>query len=253
MSILNYKSLCRVIVFCVATAVLTEVVSASESFDTLKGFVESIWGKVIIYAALLVATAVFFYIKLQAKFSEARAANDLRFMAKHSAIFEWGHVKARVGDCFYRYHAPWRVGDLDKENVWMADSYWRDFKKLFLDRIEKEGLVNVCNIKTIKEIKPLLFIHRNVGGKDERSKLVVCISAKLRNYLSALATGNLVEGSKEYHDTKTIWSFEVVNGNWVITNIEDMSVSSEYLKLVSDLPKIEDTLLKPVKIMTAAE
>ncbi len=253
MSILNNNSLCRVIVFCVATLGLMEVASASGNFETLQGFVQSIWGKVVIYVALLAATAAFFFIKLQAKFSEARAANDLRFMAKHSSIFEWGHVKARVGDCFYRYHAPWRAGELDETNVWMSESYWRDFKQLFLDRIEKEGLVNVCNIKTIKEIKPLLFIHRNVGGKDERSKLVVCVSAKLRNYLSALATGELVEGSKEYHDTKTIWSFEVVNGNWVITNIEDMSASSGYLKLVSGLPKIEETLLKPVKVMTAAE
>lgn len=252
MNSFNNRYVCRVIVFSLVVFAFSEAAYAAE-LNPLQEFVRSIWGKVVVYIAIVFLTAAVLYLKLRQKMAEAKAVKDLRFMAKHSPVFEWGNIRKRVTDCFYRYHAPWRTGDEETSGAWMSETYWRDFKSLFLDRVEQEGLVIVSNIKTVSEIKPLYFAHHNVGGKDEKSKLVVCVTAKLRNYLSDLATGTLVEGQKEYKETKTIWSFEISNGQWVISNIEDFSATEVHLKNVADLPNIEETLLKPVKVMTATQ
>ena len=139
MSNSNNNILGRVLVFCVATFALAETATASESIDSLKEFVQSIWGRVVIYVAILVVMTGLLYVKLRMKFAEDRAVTDLKFMSRHASIFEWGHVKSRISDCFYRFHSPWRIGDNDETNIWMSDTYWRDFKTLFLERIEKDG------------------------------------------------------------------------------------------------------------------
>jgi hypothetical protein len=59
------------------------------------------------------------------------------------------------------------------------------------DLFPQEGLVNVCNVKKITNIKPLLFVHRNQGEEHENS---------------------LVVGSKKCKEVETTWSFTLKNG-----------------------------------------
>ena len=129
----------------------------------------------------------------------------------------------------------------------MTDWYWQNQQLAHLDRWKKEGLVNVCDVKNITKIKPLLFVHRNQGEAHEDSMVVISIQARMNDYLQDRATGKVVEGSKRYKEVETVWSFTLENGAWKVSDIEEDTMSTAYAKMVKELPKIETTVLSDLR------
>jgi|GEM_PF-3657415 len=78
----------------------------------------------------------------------------------------------------------------------MTDWYWQNQQLVYLEKWQREGLVNICDVKNINHIKPLLFVHRNQGAEHEDSMVVLSIKAKMQDYLQEQATGKVIEGSK---------------------------------------------------------
>ena len=208
---------------------------------------ETFWGR----GALGVLTIVFLplvaYVLLVEKFSERRARKDLRFMAGHSSLFEWLKLQERAKDCFFRVHSGWDKEDLSGVSDWMTDWYWQNQQLVHLDRWREEGLVNICDVKNITRIKPLLFVHRNQGDEHEDSMVVISIEARMKDYLQDRTTGKVVEGSKRDKEVETIWSFTLEDGVWKVSNIEEDSMSTVYAKMVRELPGIETTVVSDLR------
>jgi hypothetical protein len=124
----------------------------------------------------------------------------------------------------------------------MTPWYWQNQQLAHLDRWEAEGLRNVCKVRRVRNMRPLLFAHRNDGAEHEGSVLVVAIEAHMQDYLEERASGKVVEGSKSWKDVETLWTFTLLGGRWVVSAIEEGSLSLSYADLARQLPPIEATL-----------
>jgi hypothetical protein len=172
-------------------------------------------------------------------------------MAQHDPNFEWLRAKARILDCFYWIHSAWKDEDVSKACEYMTDWYWQNRQLVHLDRWHREGLRNVCAVKKIQAICPLLFIHRNDDNAHEGSLLVVSISANMQDYLVCRETDKLVEGERKFKDHETIWTFNLVEGQWRVSNIEAAGCVFDYIIQAKTVPRIEETVTcpaNPIKI-----
>lgn len=231
-----------VFIIVVCLVVVAEPALAGPGGKIAKAMYQTFWGKVVLFGLVVFFMPLIIYTLIKEKIAERRARKDLRYMTQFSALFEWLKIKERVTDCFYRVHAAWSKEDVSQAADWMTDWYWQNQQVVHLDRWEREGLINICEVKRINNIKPLLFAHRNDGGSHEDSMLVMSITAHMKDYLQDRSNGKVVEGSKTWQDVETIWTFTLRNGKWVVSNIEEDTMSMVYAKMVADLPNIEDTL-----------
>ena len=204
---------------------------------------ETFWGRVVLGILTIVFLPYITYVVVREKLSERRARKDLRFMANYNSLFEWLKIQERAKDCFYRVHSGWQKEDLSEVSNWMTDWYWQNQQLAHLDRWKREGLVNICDVKKITKIKPLLFVHRNQSEEHEDSMVVISIEANMKDYLQNRNTGKLAEGSKRYKSVETIWTFTLANSVWKVSDIEEDSMSLEYAKLVNELPQIETSVV----------
>jgi hypothetical protein len=125
----------------------------------------------------------------------------------------------------------------------MTDWYWQNQQIVFLDRWERDGLVNICEVDKINYIKPILFSFRGVDNRSgEGSELAVLIEARMKDYLERKSDGKLVEGSRKKKDVERVWSFTLENDKWVVSNIDEGSNSLEYIEMMKTVPKIEEAL-----------
>ncbi len=208
---------------------------------------ETFWGRAILAVLTILFLPLIAYVFLREKLSERRARRDLRFMAGYSPLFELLKIQERAKDCFFRVHSGWKEENLSGVSAWMTDWYWQNQQLAHLDRWKKEGLINICDVKKVTNIKPLLFVHRNQGEEHEDSMVVISIDANMKDYLQDRNTGTVVEGSKRYKEVETVWSFTLENGVWKVSDIEEASMSLAYAKMVTDLPKIESTVISDLR------
>ncbi len=211
---------------------------ASAAFGTF-------WGRILLAALTVFFLPLIIYVLIREKIAERRTRRDLAFMARRDPLFNWMKIQERVKDCFYRVHSGWRDEDLSNIVDWMTDWYWQNQQLVFLDKWKRENLVNICDVKKISDIRPLLFVHNNDKGiAHENSMVVVSISADMKDYLQDRITGDVVEGDKRYKNVETIWSFTLENGVWKVSDIESGDMSMAYAKAGKDLPDIEATLIE---------
>lgn len=235
-----------VIVFILAL-VLVEPAVAGPGGKIARAAFETFWGRIILGVLTILFLPLILYVLIREKIAERRARKDLRFMAKYSSIFDWLKIQERAKDCFYRVHTGWEKEDLSEASNWMTDWYWQNQQLAHLERWKREGLVNICNVKKITNIKPLLFVHRNQGREHEDSMVVVSIEAMMRDFLQNRTSGEVVEGSKRFKEVETIWSFTLENGEWKVSDIEEGDMSIAYAKLVKELPDIESTVVSELR------
>lgn len=247
---MRYKYLLwTILAFVFVVFVTVEPVMAGPGGKIARAVFETFWGKVLLAFLVIFFLPLILYAFFKEKMAERRARNDLRYIAKRTndRRFEWLAIKERVQDCFYRVHAAWGKQDVSEAAEYMTDWYWQNQQIAFLDRWEREGLVNHCQVGSVRRIKPLLLIHRNDELPHEGSMLVVSICANMKDYLADRDTGAIIEGSNAFKDVETVWTFTMVNGNWRVSNIEEDSLSLAYAKMVKELPKIEDTMVNEMK------
>ncbi|HAD03722.1 MAG: hypothetical protein A2091_12525 [Desulfuromonadales bacterium GWD2_61_12] len=202
----------------------------------------TLWGKIILGLLTIAFLPLIIAILIREKLSERRARKDLRFMAAHSPTFDWLKIMERAKDCYYRVHSGWEQEELAGVYGWMTDWYWQNQQIVHLNRWQREGLVNICQVEKITNIKPLLFVHRNNGAAHEDSMVVLSITGKMKDYLQKRESGEVVEGDKKVKEVETIWSFTLQQGAWKVSDIEEGKMSLAYAKLVKELPPIETTL-----------
>ena len=165
-------------------------------------------------------------------------------MATVDERFDWIGMHQHIVRCFYRIHAGWEEEHLEAAANAMTRWYWKNQQMAVLDRWRREGLQNICHVKRISNLRPLLFVHLNQGQAHEGSTVTVAITARMKDYLQRRDTGKLVEGSRLTKKVETLWTFRIEDGQWRVSNIEEGSLSTAYARMRKDLPKIESTIRK---------
>jgi len=204
---------------------------------------ETFWGKVALGALTVVLFPVIVWVTVQEYLAQRRAHRDLRFMARHSPAFEWLRLQSRIKDCFQRVHSSWEKEDLSDVGEWMTEWYWQNQQLAHLERWKREGLQNICAVKKIKSIKPLLFVHSNHGAEHEGSMLAVSITAVMKDYLQQRSSGKVVEGSRKFKEVETIWTFTLTDEKWRVSYIDEGSSSLDLAARRAELPPIETTVV----------
>jgi len=231
------------LIFLIVVFIFIQPAYAGPGAEVAKAMANTFWGKMVLglLAIVLLPIGIFLYIKQQ--LAERRAYLDLRYMAKYDPNFEWERAKQRIIDCFYRVHSAWSAEDISEVTEVMTDWYWQNQQLVRLDKWQKQGLYNFCDVRKIRTIRPLLFIHRNDDVGHGGSLLVVSLTANMKEYLARRDTDIVVAGHKKYKDQETIWSFALVDGQWRVANVEEARCEFEYIFQVKNLPKIESTIL----------
>lgn len=210
---------------------------ASAIFDTP-------FGKMLWFVLFVILLPFTLYVQVVEKLSERRSKKDLLYMTQYSALFEWVRIREHVKKCFYSVHSGWSDENLEKASNFMTDWYWQNQQLVYLERWKKEGLVNICNVKKISNIRPLVFMHRNDEVEHAGSILAISITARMQDYLKNKTTGKIVEGSKRYKEVETIWTFKLIDNEWKVSDIEEGSMSLTYARLVKELQPIEESIVR---------
>ena len=231
------------LIFLIVAFVFIQPAYAGPGGQIAKLLAKTFWGKMALGLLTLILLPVGIYLYIKQKLGERRACKDLRYMAQHDPNFEWLRARERILDCFYRIHSAWREEDVSEACEYMTDWYWQNQQLVYLDRWHREGLRNVCAVKKIRAIRPLLFIHRNDNAAHEGSLLVVSITANMQNCLVKRETDRVVEGDRKFKDHETIWTFTLVEGQWRVSNIEEAGCEFDYIFQVKNVPVIEETVL----------
>ena len=208
-----------------------------------KVIAKTFWGKMVLSLLALILLPLGIYLYIKQKMAERRVYKDLKFMAQYDPNFEWLWARQRILDCFYQIHSAWKEEDLSRACEYLTDWYWQNRQLVHLDRWHREGLRNVCEIKKILSVRPLLFFHRNDDVAHEGSLLVVSITANMNDYLVHRETDKVVEGDQKFKDHETIWSFKLAEGQWRVSNIEAVGREFDYIFQVKNVPRIEETVL----------
>jgi len=245
MKAIKYFALLLVIV--VLCLMVIEPAFAGPGGKIARVMFETFWGRVLLAVLTIVLLPFILYVMIKEKIGERRARKDLRIMAKYDRNFEWMNIKQRASDCFYRVHAAWKKEDVSEAAEFMTSWYWQNQQMVFLDRWEKEGLVNHCTVKRISGIRPLFFAHRSDSAPHEGSLLAISITATVQDYLAERGTGKVVEGSKKFKPVETIWSFALLDGKWKVSGIEEGDMALVYAKEMLDRPVLDEKVMADVR------
>ncbi len=248
---MNKKRLLGIcLIFLMVAFVFIQPAYAGPGGEIAKVIAKTFWGKMVLGLLTLILLPVGIYLYIKQKLAERRVYKDLKYIAQYDPNFEWLRAKERVLDCFYRIHGAWKEEDVSEVCEYMTDWYWQNQQLVYLDKWHKEGLRNICEVKKIRAVRPLLFIHRNDDIAHEGSLLVVSLTAKMKDYRVQGDTDKVVEGDRKFKDHETIWSFTLVEGQWRVSNIEEARCEFDYIFQFKNVPRIEETVLglaNPIK------
>jgi hypothetical protein len=239
------------LIFLMVAFIFIQPAYAGPGGQIAKLLAKTFWGKMVLSLLTFILLPVGIYLYTKQRLAERRAYKDLRYMAQHDPNFEWQRARKRILDCFYQIHSAWKQEDVSEACEYMTDWYWQNQQLVYLDRWHREGLRNICAVKKIRSIRPLLFIHRNDDAAHEGSLLVVSITVNMMDCLVKRETDEVVEGDRKFKDHETIWTFALVEGQWRVANIEAAGCEFEYIFQVKNVPRIEETVLglpNPIKI-----
>lgn len=203
---------------------------------------QTVWGRILIVLLAVVMLFVTGWLVLHRRFAERRARQDLGFMAVHDERFEWIFVQRRAMACFHRVRMGWQDGDLSDAGRWMTDWYWQNQQMVHLDRWKREGLINICRVKTISKLRPLLFVHRNAGRDHENSVVVISITAMMQDYMIKQSSDQVLDGSLKWKTVESIWTLTMINGRWKVSDFDANGSTLRYTRQGKYLPDIESTL-----------
>jgi hypothetical protein len=203
---------------------------------------ESFWGRVLFVFLFIAFLPLIVLNSIKRNIAERRARKDLAFLTRHSDLFDWLTLQQRFKDSFARVHSGWQDENLADVSSWMSDWYWKNQQQVYLDKWKKAGLVNICDVKKIQNIRPILVSHKNNDNNHLDSKIVVSITAKMNDYLQNIETKKIVEGSKEYKAVTTIWIFTLEDNGWKVSGIEESASIMQFVKMQKNLPPIESTV-----------
>jgi len=204
---------------------------------------ETFWGRAVLLILLVFFSPLIITNMVRERVAIRRTVKDLAYMATRSPEFEWLQIRERAILCFDMIRDSW-----DKENGqelkhYMSECYWQNRQFAFTDKRHEQTVLSHCHVKKITGITPLFFEHRNVNGPHNGSNVVVIISAYLTECRQKQGDETAPVDTANYKDVDAVWTFTLLEGKWMVSNIEANDRSVSYANLARRLPDIEDTIL----------
>lgn len=198
--------------------------------------------RVIFGILTVIFLPIIIYYSVKGAMAVRKTRQDLAKLASAYPQYRWLDLQDRITDTFSWTWSAWTQGKMNLASEYTTSWYWQN-QQLQLDDWERQGLENVCRLVKLQRITPIMVQHsRDAGG--EGSRVVVCIKARVVDYLQNKATGAVVSGDKKEDDLETIWTFMWSGGKWCLNKIEPGVNEFEYLFAPNEVP---ETLAQPAK------
>lgn len=205
----------------------------------IKAATKTFWGKIIILCLMIFFLPLIIKYMITRRIQVIKTRKQLRLLGRQVPYFEWMALKNRIHDIFIWVHSAWDKKKMDIAEEYMSQWYKQN-QQLILDKWERDKVKNIVSDVKIKELTPL-FVYSDTDNGDER--IVVEITAEMRDYLVDKETGKVVDGDKTIGDVTTVWTFIRIDNKWVLTMIEADGTVFEYLKEPNYIPQIVENIL----------
>lgn len=200
-------------------------------------------GMILTFGLGIVFAPLIMYIIIIQAVGIRRTRNVLKKLAAINPSFRWTMVNERIHGIITQVYSAWELGDIARASEWMTEWYWQNQKLTVLDRWERQGLINYCELNKINSIKPIYVEYSEVNqGDGEGSRLVLLVRVNLRDYLYDSKTMEIVEGDKRDKDSETVWTLLLTEGRWKLTLIEESIVMRNYVRTPCDVTLAEQQL-----------
>jgi len=209
-----------------------------------KAVFETFWGRVALAGLVIFFLPLIVHTLLRERRATRRAARDLDVLAAHVPAFGWLELREQALDCFERVHAAWRGEDMDRAAECMTEWYRQNQQRTVLERWRAEGLVNHCEVKKVSRVRPMLVEPRVDAPGFAGSKVVLAIGADMQDYLARRDSGEIVEGSDKVKRVESLWTFELRDGRWKVSRIDDGETLDEIVGHALKRPRAADRLDK---------
>lgn len=202
----------------------------------VKGLFKTWWGKALMVVLFIVLFPFIAYQWVIETLKVKKTKKQLRKIGLENNDFTWLNLEKNFSNIITRVYSAWSKGDMSEVKNYVNHWYWQNQQAIHLDKWEANNLKNICNLQSISKIKPIYLELTN--NKDfEGSKIVISISAYIKDYLINKDTKKVVEGKKGYQDENHIWVMEFVEGKWLLDDIKSEGYSMQFLKLDNVLPE----------------
>lgn len=236
---MKHKNVIRLMFFVfffifIATLLIAVDPSYAGPGGLIKAAAKTFWGKVIMFFLVLFFLPLIIWYMITRWIQTNKTRKQLRKLALQVPHFEWIALKNRIHEVFMWVHSAWDQKKMDIAEDYMSPWYKQN-QQLILDKWERDGVENIVSDVNIKELTPL-YVYSDARHGDER--IVVEITAAMRDYLVEKETGKVVSGDKTIGDVTTVWTFIREDNKWVLNMIESEDTVEDYLKEPNHIPQI---------------
>jgi hypothetical protein len=141
--------------FVIAILIQTNDAFAGPGGAIAKAAFTTWWGRLILILLVIIFLPLIIYVKTREKLGIRKATKISNELAKIDHRFNWLSQKSRFKGAFTQIHSAWSKTDMERASEWMTSWYWRNQQMVHLDQWEEQGLVNVCQVKSVKKMKLL--------------------------------------------------------------------------------------------------
>ncbi|WP_178987815.1 Tim44 domain-containing protein [Winogradskyella schleiferi] len=205
-----------------------------------KGLFKTWWGKLILFAIVIVFFPLIVYTYSVEFFAVKKTKKQLNQIGLKHKDFSWLNLDKNVRNVFTRVYLAWDNEDMKEVSEYVNHWYWQNQQTVHLDKWKQENLKNVCKLDKIKSVKPL-YLELTENENLEGSKIAFVISANIKDYLKDKETQRIVQGKNEFGDEEKIWIMEYTNGKWLLDDIREGKFSLAFAKMKNVIPEFQTT------------
>lgn len=224
------------LILIIALLFYVEPVLAGPGGTVAKALFKTWWGKLLMLLLAIILLPVLIYAKIVEFFKIRKTKKQLVEIGFKNKDFSWLNLNKNISNIFTRTYEAWSNEDMSEVKNYVNNWYWQNQQLVVLDKWKSENVKNICNLESIKKIKPL-YIEITDEEDFKYSKIVVLITASIEDYLVNRDTYKIVKGGRGYINESHIWVMEYDGKNWLLDNIADEDYSLAYLKTQNLIPE----------------
>jgi len=215
---------------------MTDPVYAGPGGAIAKAITKTFWGKLLMLFLVIIFAPLIIYVLIRERIGVFYAKRTLNKIATVDRRFNWLDLEKDIRNAYSRVHIAWDKEDMSAVQEYVSPWYWQNQQLVYLDEWKSRNLHNVCHLKSIGKIKPLYIEITDQEG-FEGTRIAFSIFGEIEDYLIENTTRTIVEGSRGYQEVEKVWIFELSDGNWLLDDIREGTLSLAFAKMKNILPE----------------
>lgn len=215
--------------------VFVDPVYAGPGGAIAKGLFKTWYGKLLLLILGIILLPVIIYVRTREYFAVRKNKKQLAQLATINRTFNWLDLEKNTRNIIQRVYEAWSKEDMERVSEYVSPWYWRNQQLVFLDQWKENNQQNICKLARIENIKPL-YLEISSEENLEGSKIAFSITVEVEDYLVDRTTQQVVEGRKGFGSEEKVWILEYTEGNWLLDDIREGSLSLAFAKLPNVIP-----------------